>query len=60
VKKQVKTEVLLQSIGAEIVQLRSLDDELTRYEPEYALHKGSTENAYLISVSPSSLPALMP
>jgi hypothetical protein len=42
--------VLLQSIGAEIVELRSLDDELTRFEPEYALHKGSTENSYLIQV----------
>jgi hypothetical protein len=57
VKKDVKTEVLLQSIGAEIVQLRSLDDELTRFEPEYALHKGSTENSYLIQVKPYPIPS---
>jgi len=55
VKKDVKTEVLLQSIGAEIVQLRSLDDELTRFEPEYALHKGSTENSYLIQADKTAL-----
>jgi len=53
-KKTVKTVVLGSKLGGDLVAIKSVDDE-ARFEAEYQLNKGSTENAYLFSADKTAL-----